>query len=80
MSSSTHEKVVIIGAGAAGLTAALAARDAGAPVVVLERFRRELLKYLQQFRPVPTLKQQLTSAPSLRQTSTNVLTSLSMAR
>lgn len=31
------DPVVIVGAGAAGLTTALAARDAGAPVVVLER-------------------------------------------
>ncbi|WP_372069889.1 FAD-dependent oxidoreductase (plasmid) [Tistrella mobilis] len=36
MEAGTHP-VVVVGAGAAGLTAALAASDAGAPVVVLER-------------------------------------------
>jgi len=33
----THVRVVVVGGGAAGLTAALAARDGGADVIVLER-------------------------------------------
>jgi len=34
---SNHYDIIIIGAGAAGLTAALAAHDAGGDVLVLER-------------------------------------------
>ncbi len=38
--------VVIVGAGVCGLTAALAGRDAGAKVVVLERAASPIWRYL----------------------------------